>query len=59
MGFLGVPISIELKDIKAVKSMYELEKQYKADMQNLKDISIEQGWADFHHAVDTPTIANN
>ena len=23
-------------------------------MQNLKDISIDKGWADFHHAVDTP-----
>jgi len=54
MAFLGIPISIGFKDIKAVKSMYDLEKKYKADMQNLKDISIDKGWADFHHAVDTP-----
>ena len=54
LGFAGVPVSIGFKDVKALKSMYDLEKQYKADMQNLKDISIEQGWADFHHAVDTP-----
>ena len=54
LGFLGVPVSIGFKDVKAMKSMYDLEKQYKSDMQNLKDISVEQGWADFHHAVDTP-----
>ena len=54
MAFLGMPISIGYSDIKAVKSMYDLQKKYKADMQNLKDISIDKGWADFHHAVDTP-----
>ena len=54
LSFLGVPVSIGFKDVKAVKDMYDLEKQYKADMQNLKDISIDKGWTDFHHAVDTP-----
>ena len=51
---LGMPISIGYNDIKAVKSMYDLEQKYRADMGKLKQISIDKGWADFHHAVDTP-----
>ena len=51
---LGMPISIGYGDIKAVYGMYQLEKKYKADMQKLKDISIDKGWATSHHAVDTP-----
>ena len=54
MAFLGMPISIGYKDLKAVKSMYDLQTKYKADMQALKDISIDKGWATSHHAVDTP-----
>ena len=51
---LGMPISIGYGDLKAVYGMYELEKKYKTDMQKLKDISIDKGWAKHHHAVDTP-----
>ena len=54
LAFLGMPISIGYGDIKALKSMYDLEKKYKTDMQKLKDISIDKGWAKHHHAVDTP-----
>ena len=51
---LGMPISIGYNDIKAVKSMYDLEQKYRADMGKLKQISIDKGWAEYHHAVDTP-----
>ena len=51
---LGMPISIGYNDIKAVKSLYDLEQKYRADMGKLKQISIDKGWATSHHAVDTP-----
>ena len=51
---LGIPISIGYNDIKAVKGMYDLEQKYRADMGKLKQISIDKGWAEYHHAVDTP-----
>jgi len=51
---LGMPISIGYNDIKAVKSMYDLEQKYRADMGKLKQISIDKGWPEYHHAVDTP-----
>jgi hypothetical protein len=51
---LGMPISIGYNDIKAVKSMYDLEQKYRADMGKLKQISLDKGWATSHHAVDTP-----
>ena len=49
-----MPISIGYNDIKAVKSLYDLEQKYRADMGKLKQISIDKGWATSHHAVDTP-----
>jgi len=55
LAFLtGGTLSLGLNELKAAKSLYDLEKGFKEDMEGLKGIATTKGYATHHHSVDMP-----